>query len=125
LRCLVKWLNDYSDAGALAGSATASVYEDERKRARVVLKHLSDWTDSRRITERGRPSEADEKKSVGFYLSGVEFYKKGEYDKARMNWNVSLELNPGNALSIEGIRRIKNLYEPDSHETLPPNAISE
>lgn len=119
LQCLVKWLNEYSDKGELGKHAHPDVYAEERKRAQTVLKNLSDWTESLRVRERTQAARSERKKAERLYLSGVEFYKKGEYDKARMEWNSALELDPANSDAKYGLGRIKKLYEgPDDADDL-------
>lgn len=110
-KCLSKWLFEYSEKGELGKQAHPDVYAAERKRAQTVLKKLSDWTESLRVSEHKRPSRDERKKAERLYLSGVEFYKKGEYDKARMEWNSALELDPANSDAKNGLEKVKRLYE--------------
>jgi tetratricopeptide (TPR) repeat protein len=55
-------------------------------------------------------SEENHRQSEQYYLSGIIYYDKGDYDKARNEWTHSLQLDPGNSDAKAGLERINNLY---------------
>jgi hypothetical protein len=56
------------------------------------------------------PSEDARRSSQQHYLSGVIFFQKGDYEKAREEWTLSLQLDPGNSDARAGLERIEKLY---------------
>lgn len=63
-------------------------------------------------TNAGPPptSEEAKKQSQQHYLSGVIFFQKGDYDKARDEWNLAKQLDPSNSDALAGLERIDKLY---------------
>ncbi|MBI5622575.1 MAG: radical SAM protein [Elusimicrobia bacterium] len=55
-------------------------------------------------------SEQDRRSSQQHYLSGVVFFQKGDYEKARNEWALALRLDPGNEDAMAGIKRVSELY---------------
>lgn len=56
------------------------------------------------------PSEDARRSSQQHYLSGVIFFQKGDYEKAREEWNLALQLDPSNSDARAGLERIEKLY---------------
>jgi tetratricopeptide (TPR) repeat protein len=56
------------------------------------------------------PTEDAKRQSQQHYLSGVIFFQKGDYDKARDEWNLAKQLDPGNSDAQAGLERIDKLY---------------
>lgn len=44
------------------------------------------------------------------YLSGVIFFQKADYEKARNEWSLALQLDPSNSDAKAGLERIERLY---------------
>ncbi len=55
-------------------------------------------------------SEEAKKSSQQHYLSGVIFFQKGDYEKARDEWSLALQLDPSNSDAKAGLDRIEKLY---------------
>lgn len=55
-------------------------------------------------------SEDNKRQSQQYYLSGLIYFQKGDYDKARNDWTHSLQLDPANPDAKAGLDRINNLY---------------
>ncbi|MBI4678424.1 MAG: tetratricopeptide repeat protein [Elusimicrobia bacterium] len=55
-------------------------------------------------------SEDARRSSQQHYLSGVIYFQKGDYVKARDEWTLALQLDPGNSDAKAGIDRIEKLY---------------
>ncbi|MBI5623123.1 MAG: hypothetical protein HY924_05025 [Elusimicrobia bacterium] len=58
----------------------------------------------------GAISEDARRSSQQHYLSGVIYFQKGDYVKARDEWTLSLQLDPGNSDAKAGLERIEKLY---------------
>lgn len=58
----------------------------------------------------GVPSEESKRQSQQHYLSGVIFFQKGDYEKARDEWNLAKQLDPTNSDAITGLERIERMY---------------
>jgi tetratricopeptide (TPR) repeat protein len=56
------------------------------------------------------PSSDALRASQQHYLSGVIYFQKGDYEKARDEWKLALKLNPGNEDASLGLERIDKLY---------------
>jgi len=56
------------------------------------------------------PTEEARRSSQQHYLSGVIFFQKGDYEKARDEWNLAVQLDPGNSDARAGLERIEKLY---------------
>ncbi|OGR84691.1 MAG: hypothetical protein A3J74_06035 [Elusimicrobia bacterium RIFCSPHIGHO2_02_FULL_57_9] len=55
-------------------------------------------------------SEEARRSAEQHYLSGVIFFQKGDYDKARDEWNLAKKLDAANADAQAGLERIEKLY---------------
>lgn len=55
-------------------------------------------------------SEDNKRSSQQHYLSGVIFFQKGDYEKAKNEWSLALQLDPGNSDAKSGLDRIEKLY---------------
>lgn len=55
-------------------------------------------------------TEDSKRSSQQHYLSGVIFFQKGDYEKARDEWNLAKQLDPGNSDAQAGLERIERLY---------------
>jgi tetratricopeptide (TPR) repeat protein len=55
-------------------------------------------------------SEENKRQSSQYYLSGIIYYDKGDFEKARNEWTHSLQLDPSNPDAKAGLERINNLY---------------
>lgn len=58
----------------------------------------------------GVTSEEAKRQSQQHYLSGVIFFQKGDYEKARDEWNLAKQLDPTNSDAITGLERIERMY---------------
>jgi tetratricopeptide (TPR) repeat protein len=58
----------------------------------------------------GRISEDAKRSSQQHYLSGVIYFQKGDYAKARDEWTRAKQLDPSNSDAIAGLDRIEKLY---------------
>jgi Tfp pilus assembly protein PilF len=58
----------------------------------------------------GTISEDARRSSQQHYLSGVIYFQKGDYVKARDEWTLALQLDPGNSDAKAGLERIEKLY---------------
>ena len=61
-----------------------------------------------------RPVTDAMRQSQQHYLSGMIYFQKGDYAKARDEWQVSLKLDRDNDDARVGLERIKKLYGVDS-----------
>jgi tetratricopeptide (TPR) repeat protein len=55
-------------------------------------------------------SESAKQQSEQAYLSGVIYYQKGDYEKARDKWLNAKQLDPSNTDAIAGLEKIEKLY---------------
>lgn len=55
-------------------------------------------------------SEDSKRQSQQNYLTGVIFFQKGDYEKARNAWHLSLQFDPSNSDAKTGLERIEKLY---------------
>ena len=51
----------------------------------------------------------EDRDSQQYYLEGVIYYQKGDYEKARRVWNEAVRLDPGNADAKAGLERIEKI----------------
>jgi hypothetical protein len=54
------------------------------------------------------PADA-QKESQQHYLAGVIYYSKGDYAKAKEEWELSLAMDPGNTDAEVGLKRLKDV----------------
>ncbi|MBI4422785.1 MAG: tetratricopeptide repeat protein [Elusimicrobia bacterium] len=55
-------------------------------------------------------SENDKRQAVQYWNSGIIFYQKGDYEKAREEWQRCKQLDPSNSDCITGLQRIDQSY---------------
>jgi tetratricopeptide (TPR) repeat protein len=58
----------------------------------------------------GGTSQSAKDQSEQAYLSGVIYYQKGDYEKARDKWLSAKQLDPSNTDAIAGLEKIEKLY---------------
>ncbi|MFA6316978.1 MAG: radical SAM protein, partial [Elusimicrobiota bacterium] len=91
-------------------------YDPMNEDAKAGLKRLAhrEATGSIVILPQAGPSpavsEEDKRQSNQRYLSGVLYFQKGDYVKARDEWRLALRLDPGNADAQSGLKRIDFIY---------------
>ncbi|MBI5202231.1 MAG: tetratricopeptide repeat protein, partial [Elusimicrobia bacterium] len=56
------------------------------------------------------PSENDKREAVRYWNSGIIFYQKGDYEKARDEWQRCKQLDPSNSDCVTGLQRIDQSY---------------
>jgi tetratricopeptide (TPR) repeat protein len=93
--------------------AAKKAEEDAAKKAELASAPTS--TDTAKtdpgVTAKGVAlSEDNRRQSQQYYLSGIIYYDKGDYEKARNDWTHALQLDPSNPDAKSGLERINNLY---------------
>jgi tetratricopeptide (TPR) repeat protein len=58
----------------------------------------------------GATSDTAKQQSEQAYLSGVIYYQKGDYEKARDKWLNAKQLDPSNTDAVAGLEKIEKLY---------------
>jgi tetratricopeptide (TPR) repeat protein len=86
-------------AAAAAAQAAAAAGPDAGKPA-----------DTSKAPPKPVSSEEARKSSGQHYLSGVIFFQKGDFEKARDEWSLALQLDPSNSDAKAGLERIEKMY---------------
>ena len=60
-----------------------------------------------------RPLTGGMREAQQHYLSGMVYFQKGDYAKARDEWTISRQLDPTNADAEAGLQRVEKLYGPE------------
>ena len=55
-------------------------------------------------------TDSAKQQSEQAYLSGVIYYQKGDYEKARDKWLNAKQLDPSNTDASAGLEKIEKLY---------------
>lgn len=63
------------------------------------------------VEERAPTGEAA-RQSQQHYLSGMVYYQKGDYEKARDEWLLAKQFDPANTDAEAGLVRLEKLYGP-------------
>lgn len=121
--CIVKWMQQTQDYLAMGGKPTEDTdkarFEKNRLLAKERLANLSKFLDEAAWGPRKAPPQtaaAAPKASGGamdsrqHYLSGIVFFQKGDYEKARAEWLEARRLDPANKDAVAGLERIEKLY---------------
>ncbi len=58
----------------------------------------------------GPATEDARRQSQQHYLSGMIYYQKQDYEKARDEWSLAKQLDPGNSDAAAGLERIEKIY---------------
>lgn len=126
LECLVKWMKEaraYLDAGGKPSKYTNEErFEDNRAMALKLQSRLAVWLKAprpnavvRRAPAPKAPRSAstvDSQASQQSYLSGMIYFQRGEYEKARAEWTAAVKLDPSNADAKAGLAKLDQLYSP-------------
>ena len=56
------------------------------------------------------PSENDKREAVKHWNAGIIFYQKGDYEKARDEWQICKQMDPSNSDCVTGLQRIDQSY---------------
>lgn len=56
------------------------------------------------------PSENDKREAIRYWNSGIIYYQRGDYEKARDEWGRCMRLDPGNFDCKTGLGRIEQSY---------------
>jgi len=82
--------------------------EEERKKAEADAKRKGTVVTEGPIQIRG-PSEENRMASTQHYLEGMKYFQNSNYDKARDEWTIARQLDPGNSDADSGLKRIDQL----------------
>ena len=69
------------------------------------------------VFDRSETRSEDQRRSQQHYLSGVIYYDKGDYAKAREEWVLALRIDPDNVDAAAGLARVDRLVTPDDAKT--------
>ena len=69
------------------------------------------------VFDRSETRSEDQRRSQQHYLSGVIYYDKGDYAKARDEWSTALRIDPDNVDAAAGLARVDRLVTPDDAKT--------
>jgi tetratricopeptide (TPR) repeat protein len=67
--------------------------------------------------DRSEQRSEDQRRSQQHYLSGLIYYQKGDYHKARDEWSTALRIDPDNVDAAAGLARVDRLVTPDDAKT--------
>ncbi|OGS07339.1 MAG: hypothetical protein A2270_06015 [Elusimicrobia bacterium RIFOXYA12_FULL_51_18] len=81
--------------------------EEERKKAEEEAKRKGTSVEGP-IQTKG-PTEENRMASQQHYLEGLKYFQNSNYDKARDEWTVAKQLDPGNSDADSGLKRIDQL----------------
>ncbi|MBI5239345.1 MAG: tetratricopeptide repeat protein [Elusimicrobia bacterium] len=84
--------------------------EEAAKAAAVSGPTTTPKTDASVTAAAAGVSEENKRQSQQYYLSGIIYYDKGDFEKARNEWTHSLQLDPSNPDAKAGLERINSLY---------------
>ncbi len=99
-----------------AQRAAAEAAEQERKEAEEARKaklqqELGGADNKNPLPGDGKEVSAENKKAARqHYLRGLIFFQQNEYDKARDEWTISKQLDPGYSEPDAGLKRIEEMY---------------
>ncbi len=128
LKCLVEWMRGAHDYLAHGGKPTkytnAGAFRKNRRYALQLINRLAKYAaseswDGRRPADAGLAARPPERRDVSsdrlqqsmqHYLSGMIYFQKQEYEKARDEWNLAIQLNPKNDDARAGLERVEKLY---------------
>ncbi len=102
-----------SRAAELAKAAAEKNAKEEADRKAALAAAISTSTaktDAGITSANSGASEDNKRQSQQYYLSGIIYYDKGDYEKARNEWTHALQLDPANPDAKAGLERINNLY---------------
>ena len=123
LDCLVKWLQEAQAYLAAGGKPTthtnAANIEKNRALARKLGARIETWLSDARPSRRResvlvprKVATIDGQASQQSYLSGMIYFQRGEYEKARAEWTAAVKLDPSNADAKAGLAKLDQLYSP-------------
>ncbi len=109
VQCVSGWLERNADLGRSKDASGRKIYQKERKRARTLLKKIDGWVGS---AEDQTPVVSDDAKrrAQQHYLSGIIYFQKGDYEKARDEWLLARKLDPSNDDVRAALGRVDRLY---------------
>ncbi len=99
------------DEQAVTDAAAAKKKEEDDKKAAAdkAAAEAANPTPAAGPTP-GATSDNAKQQSEQAYLSGVIYYQKGDYEKARDKWLNAKQLDPSNTDAIAGLEKIEKLY---------------
>jgi tetratricopeptide (TPR) repeat protein len=83
--------------------------EEERKKAEEDAKRKGTAVVTEGPIQMKGPSEENRMASVQHYLEGMKYFQNSNYDKARDEWTIAKQLDPGNTDANSGLKRIDQL----------------
>lgn len=135
LKCLVEWMRGAHDYLAHGGKPTkytnSAAFRKNRRYALQLVNRLAkyaaseSWDGKQRNSDevqkssnaRSNPDHANHdisrdrfQQSQQHYLSGMIYYQKQDYEKARDEWNLAIQLDPKNDDAKTGLDRVEKLY---------------
>ena len=130
LDCLVKWIQEAREYLSAGGKPTAHTSADRIEKNRALARKLAGridtWLSGARSQAAARlptarrsaaiiipkmEPTADSQASQQSYLSGMIYFQKGDYDKARKEWLMSVKLDPTNSDAKAGLAKLDELLK--------------
>jgi len=90
--------------------AEAKAKADAEAKAAAATAAATPKTDATTTAATAATSEDNKRQAQQYYLSGIIYYDKGDFEKARNDWTHALQLDPANSDAKAGLERINNLY---------------
>jgi tetratricopeptide (TPR) repeat protein len=90
--------------------AAAQAAADAKSAAASAAAAVGPKADAGTTAATAAVSEDNKRQSQQYYLSGIIYYDKGDFEKARNEWTHALQLDPSNLDAKSGLERINNLY---------------
>jgi hypothetical protein len=121
LNCLSSWLEAHGAGGENRDAVPPEIYDGEVARGLLVADRLR--KDLKRLAPTAgkkheppflgplppRVSEHDRKAAMQHYLSGVVFFQRGSFGKARAEWELAAKLDPENLDAKAGLERLEKM----------------
>lgn len=100
-----------------AEEAARKAREEEERRAREEEERRKAEEEARRKGVAAGPieqkpqgvSEENRRAAQRHYMEGIKYFQSANYDKARDEWTIAKQLDPGNADAEAGLKRIEQL----------------
>lgn len=97
-----------ASARAKAEEDQAAKEEEERKKAEAEAKRKGMTVEE--VTKKPQGvTEENRLAAQQHYMEGIKYFQNSNYDKARDEWTIARQLDPGNADAAAGLKRIESI----------------
>jgi CO/xanthine dehydrogenase Mo-binding subunit len=98
-----------TEAAARAKAEAEQIAKEEEERMKAEAEAKRKGVSIAEIKKPQGVTEENRLAAQQHYMEGIKYFQNSNYDKARDEWTIARQLDPGNADAAAGLKRIESI----------------